>query len=84
MYVYIFTQAFFLLQTLIYLLLFIQQILIELLVWARHWRNHIVNKAKIIMDKALKSIILHLFKIQLLNSIHKDLCSFLIISIMLG
>ena len=45
MYVYIFTQAFFLLQTLIYLLLFIQQILIELLVWARHWRNHIVKKA---------------------------------------
>lgn len=45
MYVYIFTQAFFLLQALIYLLLFIQQILIELLVWARHWRNHIGKKA---------------------------------------
>lgn len=45
MYVYIFTQAFFLLQALIYLLLFIQQILIELLVWARHRRNHIGKKA---------------------------------------
>lgn len=45
MYAYIFTQAFFLLQALIYLLLIIQQIRIELLVWATHWKNHIGKKA---------------------------------------